>query len=172
MAKRVIDTAEGDIDSDSLCTPPDICQAVYDLWGRRPHCDPATNDHAIMQADRMYTSGGLIKPWGKTTFLNHPYSDNDPWSKKALSEMKAGRVHELVILCMTATSTAWWRRLMTQSRRNPRVLCTKRIPFYGPNGKPLASGARFDTSLIYYGAKVKRFDKLFSPWAMWSTWGR
>ncbi len=57
-------------------------------------------------------------------------------------------------------------------RRNPRVICTKRIPFLGPSGLPLASGARFDTSLIYYGPKVKKFDKLFRHVARWTTWGR
>jgi hypothetical protein len=172
MPKRDLPTAEGDIDSDSLCTPPTIFHGVYELFGGVIDCDPCTNPHALVRATKMYTWGGLVRPWDEKTYENHPYSINEPWIDKAVYEMKVGNVRELVILCMTATSTVWWQKAMTVPRRNPRVICTKRLAFYGPNGKPLKSGARFDTSLIYYGSKPTKFDRLFAHVARWTTWGR
>jgi DNA N-6-adenine-methyltransferase (Dam) len=172
VAKRNLTTDEGDISSDSLCTPPEITVPLYELWGGPPLCDPCSNEHAIVKAKHVYTFGGLHRRWYDTTYMNQPYSTNGPWIDKAVYEMKLGHVSELVILCMTATSTTWWRNAMVKPRRNPRVICTRRIAFWGPNGKPLKHGARFDTSLIYYGKHVKKFDRLFKHVARWSTWGR
>lgn len=172
MPKRDIETNHGDVDSDSLCTPPFIFEKMYELFGGIPDCDPCTNDHALVRAHTMYTYGGLIRPWGEKTWENHPYSTNEPWIDKACAEMKAQRVKELLILCMASPSTLWWNKAMTVPRRNPRVIFTNRIAFYGPTGKKLSSGARFDTALIYYGAKHKLFDRLYAPHTRWSTWGR
>lgn len=172
MAKRELATDSGDISSDSLCTPPDILEPLYELYKGMVDCDPCSNEHSIVKAKRAYTWGGLVRRWLGKTYENHPYSTNDPWIDKAIYEMRLGHVTELVILCMTATSTRWWQKAMVLPRRNPRVMCTKRIKFLGPNGKPLPHGARFDTSLIYYGPNAMRFDKLFRRHAMWTTWGR
>jgi hypothetical protein len=172
MAKRDLDTESGEISSDSLCTPPEIIDRVYELFDGVIDCDPCSNEHSIVRATAIYTWGGLVRPWKRRTWENHPYSINDPCIDKACHEMRIGNVRELVILCMTATSTRWWHRAMTVPRRNPRVICTKRIKFLGPDGIPLESGARFDTSLIYYGSKPKKFDRLFAHVAMWTTWGR
>lgn len=172
MARRNLDTDSGDISSDSLCTPPEIINPIYDLFGGTIDCDPCSNEHSIVRATTAYTYGGLVRPWGRRTYENQPYSINKPWIEKSIYEMRIGNVHELVILCMTATSTDWWKKAMSKPRRNPRVICTKRIKFLGPGGKPLKNGARFDTSLIYYGSKPGKFDKLFAHVAMWTTWGR
>ena len=172
MARRDLNTESGDISSDSLCTPPGYVNRIYELLGDPIGCDPCTNEHSIIRAKTAYTWGGLIKPWRDRCYENHPYSINKPWIDKAVHEMKVGHVSELLILCMTATSTDWWKKAMTAPRRNPRVICTKRIKFLGPGGKPLANGARFDTSLIYYGKRAQKFDRLFASVAMWTTWGR
>lgn len=175
--KRDLDTSSGKISSDSLCTPPEIATPLAQLFGGPVDIDPATNEHSIIQARRIYTWGGLMRPWvgprkDGSAFVNWPYSTNDPWAAKALHEMKIQHVRELVILCMSATSTRWWAGLMINSKRNPRVMCTKRIPFLGPNGVEMESGARFDTALIYYGPRSLVFDREFKHQAMWSTWGR
>lgn len=172
MPKRDIDTDAGEIDSDSLCTPPLILDPMYELFDGIPDCDPCTNEHSIVKAKKHYTFGGLQFPWGRKTWENHPYSDNDPWQQKACYEMKIGNVHELLVLCMAAPSTLWWQGFMLKPRRNPRVIFTKRIAFLGPGGKKLKHGARFDTALIYYGTKARKFDRLFQHVERWSTWGR
>jgi hypothetical protein len=171
MAQRELTTESGAISSDSLCTPPEIYLPLIEFWGGIG-CDPCTNEHSRLPAAVKYTWGGLHRPWGDKTWQNHPYSINDPWIDKANAEMKIGRVKELVILCMTATSTGWWKKAMTVPKRNPLVICTKRIKFLGPDGRPLENGARFDTSLIYYGAKPEKFAKTFAHVAMWTTKGR
>jgi len=170
--KRDLDTVSGVIDSDSLCSPRRIIEPMWDLFGDKPDCDPCSNEHSIVQAKVAYTFGGLHRPWGAKTYENHPYSKNEPWIAKALQEMKVGRVRELLILCMTATSTAWWSSAMLDAKRNPRVICTSRIRFLGPSGKPLKFTARFDTSLIYYGPKVAKFERLYRDITRWTAWGR
>jgi len=160
----------GGISSDAWCSPPMITVPLFHFWGVAD-CDPCSNERSIVRTRVAYTFGGLSRPWGETTYANWPYSQNDDWSNKARREMLIGNVSELVILCMTATSTYWWRRLMLRPRRNPRVLCTKRIPFLGPDGKPVDS-SRFEPALIYYGGRPGKFDKAFSHVARWSTWGR
>lgn len=172
MAKRDLNTDSGKIDSDSLCTPSVILHPMYELWSDPIGTDPCTNEHSIVRARRHYTFGGLSRPWLKETYANWPYSTNEPWADKAIHELKVGHTSELLILCMVATSTMWWKKVMTKPRRNPRVICTKRIAFLGPGGIPLESGARFDTALIYYGKHHGKFDRLFAHVARWSTWGR
>lgn len=170
--RRVLATNSGDLDSDSLCTPPEITVPLLELWDGPADCDPCSNEHSIVSARVAYTFGGLHRPWGEKTYENHPYSTNEPWIDKAVYEMKVGRVRELVILCMSATSTMWWQKAMVMPSRNPRVICTKRLPFLGPDGIRMPSGARFDTALIYYGSRHKKFDRLYKHVARWSTWGR
>ncbi len=177
MGDRPLETETGDISSDSLCTPRFIWEPLFELWPKHGIvCDPCSNEHAEVPAKIRYTEqsmpSGLWAPWGTTTYQNHPYSDNMPWIDKACDEMRIGTVSELVILCMSATSTWWWNKAMLKPKRNPRVICTNRIPFNGPGGVPLASGARFDTSLIYYGSKPDKFMRLFAHVTRWATWGR
>jgi hypothetical protein len=157
--------------SDEWCTGPEIATPLLDLWDGPADCDPCSNERSIVKAVTKYCEGGLILPWKRKTYQNHPYSTNEPWVAKAIREMQVGRVRELVILCMTATSTRWWQRLMIEPKRNPRVITTKRLKFIGPSGKPMDS-SRFEPALIYYGKRTKQFDREFRHVAMWSTWGR
>jgi DNA N-6-adenine-methyltransferase (Dam) len=160
----------GGITSDEWCSPRSVATPLYHFWGEAD-LDPCSNDRSVIRSRRALASGGLVLPWDGTTYANWPYSQNDAWTSKALHEMKAGRVEELVILCMTATSTVWWKRLMISAKRNPRVHLTKRLKFLGPGGKPVDS-SRFEPALIYYGPRATRFDQHFSHLSMWSTWGR
>jgi hypothetical protein len=160
----------GGISSDEWCSPPEIGNPLFDFWGYAD-CDPCSNKRSIIKAHESYTRYGLTKPWKEKSYANWPYSKNDAWSGKAIYEMKVGNVSELVVLCMTATSTLWWQSLMLKPRRNPRVLCTKRLLFLGPGGKKVDS-SRFEPALIYYGSHVRRFDKAFASITRWSSWGR
>ncbi len=172
MGKRFIESESG-IDSDSLSTPALIYEPLLELWDGVIDCDPCTNAHATLPATHKYTWGGLHRPWFTKTYENHPYSTNEPWIDKAIYEMdKVKRVRELVILCMTATSTVWWNKAMNKPRRNPIVMCTKRIKFQGIDGKPMKHTAQFDTSLIYYGTREARFRKLFRHVERWTARGR
>lgn len=168
MPRQVKD--HGGITSDEWCSPPEVSIPLFDFWGWAD-VDPCSNERSIIKAREKYTWGGLVRPWGEKTYENHPYSKNEPWIDKACGEMKCGNVLELVILCMTATSTIWWHNAMNRPRRNPRVICTKRLFFLGPDGKPVDS-SRFEPALIYYGKHTSKFDRHFKHIARWSAWGR
>ncbi len=156
--------------SDEWCTPPEVAEPLFDFWGEAD-LDPCSNHRSVVRAKQRYETGGLILPWKAKTYENHPYSQNPAWIAKTLAELRARRVHELVILCMCAPSTQWWASMMTEPRRNPRVIATKRIKFLGPDGTQEDS-SRFDPALIYVGKHVAKFDRHFRHLAMWSTWGR
>lgn len=172
--------ADQTMTSDEWCSPPEIARGLYNLFGGPVGVDPCSNDRSIIQSILRHSSGGLVLPWcrplliGKaadTAYSNWPYSKNEPWSAKAVHELHVGNLAELVILCMTAASTVWWKNLMHKPKRNPRVICTKRLKFIGPTGKPVDS-SRFEPALIYYGRRTKAFDREFKSIAMWNTWGR
>lgn len=172
---KAIKTHDG-ISSDAWCSPPEIAAPLHHMYGRPIGTDPCTNERSIVRAHRRLTAGGLTLPWGvdgipDDAYANWPYSQNDPWATKARAELDAARISELVILCMTASSTQWWRSLMIKPRRNPRVLALKRVKFLGPDGKPVDS-SRFEPSIIYYGPRAKKLDREFASITMWSTWGR
>lgn len=161
----------GDMTSDEWCSPLTITEPLHELFHGRRWCDPCSNSRSVVGAPVAYTFGGLQRRWLDESYANWPYSKNEVWSAKAIYEMRVQRVHELVILCMTATSTIWWQSLMLKPRRNPRVIATKRIKFLGPDGKPVDS-SRFEPALIYYGPQERKFDRLYKHVAMWSTRGR
>lgn len=174
--KRDFQTESGVISSDSLCSPPEITRPLADMFGQ-VDIDPATNEHSRVPARKHLTELGLVLPWvgpkrDGTGYVNWPYSTNEPWATKAIFEMRIGHVRELVILCMSATSTIWWQSLMLKPRRNPRVICTSRLAFLGPDGVEMEHGARFDTALIYYGPRARLFDRTFQHVTRWATWGR
>lgn len=156
--------------SDEWCSPKSVADPLAQFWGYAD-TDPCSNDRSIILARERYTWGGLLRPWGEQSYANWPYSKNEPWSGKAIYEMKIGNVAELVVLCMYAASTQWWQDLMLKPRRNPRVIATKRLKFIGPDGKAVDS-SRFEPALIYYGKRSAAFDREFKSIAMWSTWGR
>lgn len=161
----------GGMSSDEWCSPPEIADPLFDFWGWADY-DPCSNSRSIIKAREVCIErGGLVRPFKEKTYENWPYSKNDVWSAKSISELKAGNVRELVILCMTATSTVWWHNLMYKPRRNPLVLCTKRLLFLGPDGKSVDS-SRFEPALIYYGTRHRAFNKAFAAITRWSSWGR
>lgn len=185
-SRRIFTSDEGnaDMSSDEFCTPPLIIDPLRELFAGGPDCDPCSNARSIVGAKVAYTvatPGSLSwRPWGGpkigtgsgTVYANWPYSTNEPWAHKACLELRTERVSELVVLCMVATSTVWWRNLMNRPKRNPRVLATPRLKFIGVDGRVTRDTSRFDPALIYYGPRVKTFDRLFKHVARWATWGR
>ncbi len=51
-------------------------------------------------------NGGLDREWGKSVFMNPPYSNPTPWVKKAYEESLKGKV--IVGLLRGDTSTRWF----------------------------------------------------------------
>lgn len=155
-------------DSDHWCTSRRVLDPLEQFFGGPVDCDPCSNANSIVKARVAYTFGGLQFPWGRTSYMNNPYSINVPWADKAVHEMKVGRVEELVTLMMVAPSTDWWLTLCKRAPRNPRMLFTPRLKFIGEQ----KHGARFDTVLKYFGRRVRQFEREFNHLTRWSSWGR
>ncbi len=175
-------------DSDSWCSPPEICDPLADFFGGPVDVDPCSNDRSIVQATLALTRGGLVLPWklprsrrGRgSAYMNEPYSKSSDWTDKALAELASGNVDELVRLTMTSTSARWWARMCTEPARNPRVMALKRIKFLRPPGLESPDpnralrrvGCRFEPALFYIGPNPDRFVKTFNHLINWMTWGR
>lgn len=83
--------------SDDWATP----KAVYDALNAEFHFDddPCPLGGIALQ-------DGLSRSWGKSVFMNPPYSDPAPWVKKAYESSLAGSV--VVGLLRGDTSTRWF----------------------------------------------------------------
>jgi len=53
---------------------------------------------------------GLEIGWGKSNFVNPPYSETEKWIKKALEEHKKGK--SVIMLLRLDASTKWFRDLL------------------------------------------------------------
>lgn len=64
-------------DSADWCTPPEILEAVREVFSGEIELDPCSNGSSQVGAKRVYTlpeHDGLIEPWdAKTIFVNPPY---------------------------------------------------------------------------------------------------
>lgn len=161
-----------EFDSDQWCSPKlEIADPLAQFFGGPVGIDPCSNERSVIASKVAYPWGGLTLTW-KTTlgtgYMNNPYSQNLPWAAKAIREMRDGHLIELVTLMMVATSTTWWSDLCHKPRRNPRILCTKRLKFIGDK----KHGARFDTALKYFGPRHKAFEREFKHITRWTAWGR
>lgn len=170
-------------DSDSWCTPTDVIDPLLEFFDGPVEVDPCSNETSVVKAIVAYTYGGLHRPWclprpkKRTCYENYPYSMGDAWTRKMLLELGCGNVLEHVRLVMACTSTQWWGDQCNKSRRNPRILFTKRLAFIippelrkNPNEKP--SSARFEPALVYYGPRATKFERTFRHITRWTAWGR
>lgn len=182
--------------SDSWCSPPEIADPLEQFFRGPVDIDPCSNDRSIIRARQSFTTGGLLLPWrlakpvDRTAYQNDPYSKAEAWTAKMLRELGNGNVREHVRLCMMSTSSRWWASQCMDTRRNPRILALKRIPFLDyltvaeraqlqglrPSKKKGSKRGRqvcrFEPALLYWGPSPGRFVKEFSHITRWITWGR
>ena len=85
--------------------------------------DVAACDEAHV-AERYYTAtdDGLLRPWFGRVWCNPPYSDIEPWVRKAWATM-ATRAAEVIAMLLPATRTEqpWWQELVEPVRDGPSV---------------------------------------------------
>lgn len=180
---------EGYGGTDSWCSPKVVGDGLLDLFGGPVDIDPCSNDRSIIPARRKHDHGGLHIRWMGTGYKNDPYSKSALWVRKAMEELYAGHLIELVSLCMFAPSNGWWieqcgvwnahspRHMLTRTRwdyagknrsPNPEIIATKRLKFGGDREHQ----ARFDCALVYYGRRRAAFYKAFAHITKWTTRGR
>ena len=95
---------------------------------------------------------GLIIEWGKSNFVNPPYSETEKWVKKAVEEHQKGK--SVVMLLRLDASTKWFRDLILP---NAEIrLFDDRLHFVNIDGK----GSRSDHAsiLAIMNGSKKRLD--------------
>ncbi len=87
--------------TDSWATPATLYEALNAEFHFND--DPCPLDESIYA---IRNNDGLNRVWGKSVYLNPPYSNPMPWVKKAYEESLRGSV--VVALLKADTSTAWF----------------------------------------------------------------
>ena len=145
--------------TDDWHTPPEIVEAVQDLFDSTIDLDPCSNSREApnVPALRHFTveDDGLSREWSGKVYMNPPYGKGiQPWIEKIRAEHEAGRVTSAVVLVKGATDTRWFRVL---SRKYPRCEVAGRLKFSG-----CKAPAPFPSVLFYLGDDVQRFAEVFA----------
>ena len=138
--------------TDDWATPPALVEGWAREFGRPFDLDPCAAD-ATAKADLYYTKeeNGLAQPWsrgGGHIFVNPPYSDPEPWIRKAIAEWLE---HDAVtrLLLPNCTDTSWFHDLVLP-HGSVRFI-RGRIGFLGYLGTPIGS-PRSGSILVSIGA--------------------
>lgn len=150
-----------DYDSDEWYTPEEITRTAHHVMGSID-LDPATCELAqtSVQAGNYFTKvdDGLGQPWTGNVWLNPPYSAPQVWIDKLFAEMASGRVSQAIVLVNNATETAWFQRLLTESK----LVCfpARRLAFWRHDHSNVAG--RQGQALFYFGNRADAFFSSFS----------
>ena len=144
-------------------TPKEYVDAARDVLGSidlDPASTPLANE--TVRATRFYALGdnGLDQQWAGKVFLNPPYAQPyiAQFVEKLVTEVKALRVQEAILLTHNYTDTAWFHN--AEARCNAICFTRGRIGFLSPSGERAAptQGQAF----FYYGEDFERFALRFS----------
>ena len=114
--------------TDSVRTPKHILTPLRREFRVRKFFDPAPYNTKFKKGGK---TDGLLREWGKISFVNPPYSNVKPWFEKAHEEWRKGKtILMLVKLDTIATISA--KKFMKGAEL--RVYSSK-IPFVGYGGK-------------------------------------
>ena len=113
---------------DSVRTPQHILAPLRREFGVRKFFDPAPYNPKFKKGGK---NDGLLREWGKISFVNPPYSNVKPWFEKAHEEWRKKRT--IIMLCkLDNIATAYAKKFMKGAEL--RILSEK-IPFVGYGGK-------------------------------------
>jgi phage N-6-adenine-methyltransferase len=154
-------------------TPPDYLDAVRDVLGGID-LDPASSAIAqrTVRATTHFTTddNGLTKEWRGRVWLNPPYAQPDiaDFVAKLITEYRACRVTEAILLTHNFSCTRWFHSAVTAAR----VFCLTlgRVGFVDPDGN-VASPTN-GQCFFYFGHRpdafaARRFAKIgfvAGPW--------
>jgi site-specific DNA-methyltransferase (adenine-specific) len=126
---------------DNTGTPQDL----YNSLEREFHFD---HDPCPLNPDGLRSTDGL-GDWGKSNFVNPPYSNKEPWIKKACLEREKGNL--TVMLLPVDTSTAWFHDYILP---NCEIRWLRgRLTFHA-RGSP----AKFASMLCIFRPKVTAYE--------------
>ncbi|MGF6986509.1 phage N-6-adenine-methyltransferase [Paraburkholderia atlantica] len=148
-------------------TPPDYIEAARRAMGSID-LDPASSAAAqkVVQATRYFDAemDGLAQTWTGNVWLNPPYSQPAiaRFADKAVLEVNAGNVAQMITLTHNYTDTSWWHALA--GRADAICFTRGRIGFLGSDGEVAAptQGQTF----CYIGRDVTSFTEQFSAFGL------
>ena len=129
--------------TDSVSTPQYILTALTSEFGQL--FDPCPLNPTF---DPTVDVDGLTVPWGKTTFVNPPYSNAKPWVLKAVAEHKLGKT-VILLLKVDILPTAYFQQCADAVELR---FFNHRIQFPGFERK-----ARFASMLVVFKNKTNSF---------------
>jgi len=87
---------------DNWSTPKEVYDSLYSEFR-------FTDDPCPLQG-----SGGLTRAWGRSVFVNPPYSNIKEWIKKGYEESQEGKL--VVFLIPSRTDTRWWHEYVMKAK--------------------------------------------------------
>jgi len=130
-------------ETDCQGTPPELARDLKTAIGGRFDVDPCSGAEPEPIAHTRYTEAddGLAadSPWFGTVFVNPPYSDAEPWARKAVQAVQ-DRDADLVAMLLPSysASSGWFHEWCGEA--DYACLIDGRLRFYGADGTaPFAS---------------------------------
>ena len=144
--------------SDERYTPPEILEAVHEVWPEGIGVDPAWNPLCLVKAETVYTpkEDGLFQTWGDRTWLNMPFSNPGDWVVKMARDMVANDWEGMMLTRLDPAAS--WFRFHYEGRRF--VLFDERTRFIKP-GEGRMGTPEFCCALSYFGTRVRVFKRAF-----------
>ncbi len=144
-------------------TPDRYVEAAREVMGGID-LDPATHPTAqeTIRASRFFTrqDDGLTQPWNGRVWLNPPYAQPliGQFAEKLMSEIKAGRVQQAILLTHNYTDTAWFH--LAEAAAELICFTKGRIRFVDIDGEDCSptQGQAF----FYYGEQWEKFREVFA----------
>ena len=156
--------------SQTWCTPPKYVQAVREVFGGTIALDPCSNEYSVVRADAEYRlpeRDGLHTSWDfPTIYVNPPYGADrnrgttiKDWLRRcAAAREKHGS--EVLALVPVATNTRHWKHYVFGAADAVCFLYDTRLRFL-VDGKDEGKGAPMSCAMVYWGAHLTRFEKIF-----------
>jgi hypothetical protein len=93
--------------------------------------------------------------WGERNFVNPPYSDKEPWIRKAIEQKKKGKL--TVMLLPVDTSTSWFHDLILPHADEIRFI-RGRLKFK-PHGQP----AKYASMIVIFKPEKPKTEGYSHP---------
>lgn len=155
------------------CTPKKYTDAVHRFFGGQVALDPCSNQHSIVNAQLTYAlpdEDGLALSWNyRTIYVNPPYGSDRQRGTTIKHWMalchKAHQAYgsEVLALIPVATNTSHWKLYVWKSASAIAFLADTRLKFL-VNGEDGGKGAPMSCAMVYWGAQVDRFQKVFAAY--------
>ena len=150
---------------DDRGTPPELFNSLNDHYGPFTLDVAAAAHNAKCEAFYTRSDDGLQQPWTGVVWCNPPYSDLNPWLRKAWSEWRSRSGHLVRIVMLVPanrTEQAWWQDYVEPYRDGPvypfRTRFLKgRTRFIKPGQTEIGANERppFGCALLLWGCHAE-----------------